>query len=498
MDNPFVDYGSIVRGDRFIGRAEDLRVVENRVIRPMEPGNLAVIGEPRIGKSSLVYKAIMERRRDLEAVKRLPIWINLAVFDHARVFFRSLVTQCCDELEDLGWMTDAVSKAAKRALEDELSWTEGYGRIQRFFRKVRDGGIKVILILDEFDHARILFRGDISGFQGLRELAYRPEWRVALVTTSRRTIRDIELQSQAISTLDGIFKKHYLVMFDEEDLAEYYRRLTHVGLPLDESIKDKIRYYCGGHPMLLEMLGYGLVEDFGQSGTVDVDRTAAQLEGAFLDQYDRLCELLREDGRLQSLLELLFTALDVPRPEVVDLEQYGLVRQAGERRYEAFSPHFQLYLQMVSRRSDLWPLLRETELALRALIQSKLSEKYAPKTWVEGIEKAKPKLKEALFDRCREMQARERRTFGSRSSENLIDFTYPGDLFEIISAEWNVFQPIFRMEPAAWRTRAGLISRVRNPYAHLREQVVHEHEKIIVEGYCREILAAIKNATSGT
>jgi hypothetical protein len=53
FENPFADYGSVVRGERFIGRTENLKVIENRYVRPKESGNLAIIGEPRIGKSSL-------------------------------------------------------------------------------------------------------------------------------------------------------------------------------------------------------------------------------------------------------------------------------------------------------------------------------------------------------------------------------------------------------------------------------------------------------------
>ena len=214
-DNPFADYGNIVRGERFIGRQESLRVVENRVIRPSEPGNLAVIGDHRIGKSSLVYKAIIERKDELITRRLVPIWVNLATYDQSPMFFRSLVTRCCDELEDLSWLSEPIQRVAERALKDELSWSEGYSQIQRFFEKVRQANVRIVFILDEFDHARHLFKGDISGFQGLRELSDRPEWRVTFVTTSRRTIRDIELQTQAISTFDGIFHKHYLAMFDD-------------------------------------------------------------------------------------------------------------------------------------------------------------------------------------------------------------------------------------------------------------------------------------------
>ena len=213
FDNPFADYGNIVRGKRFVGRSNDLRVVENRVIRPPEPGNLAIVGDYRIGKSSLIYKGVMEIKEQLASRRQLPIWINLATFDKASIFFRSLVTRAYDEMEDLGWLTEPIRNAANRVLEDEISWSEGYGRIQRFFEKVRQADYRILFVLDEFDHARHLFKGDVSGFQGLRELSYRPEWRVTFITTSRRSLREIELQTKAISTFDLIFHKHYLGMF---------------------------------------------------------------------------------------------------------------------------------------------------------------------------------------------------------------------------------------------------------------------------------------------
>jgi hypothetical protein len=180
---------------------------------------------------------------------------------------------------------------------------------------------------------------------------------------------------------------------------------------------------------------------------------------------------------------------------VVDLEQYGLVAQDPDGGYSAFSKHFRLFLQMTARQSDLWPLLRETELALRALIQTSLAEKYAPKDWLTGLEEARPKLKESIFDRCRAMQQREQKTFGRRASANLLDFAYPGDLFNIIHAEWDAFQSVFSMDRHQWNLRGAQVSRVRNPYAHLRESVLQAHEKIIVEGYCREILTAVGQAS---
>jgi hypothetical protein len=496
FENPFSDYGNIVRGERFIGRRNDLRVIDSRIIRPREPGNLAIIGEPRIGKSSLVYKAVIEARDDLIAKRLLPIWINLATYDQAPIFFRSLVTRCVDEMEELGWLSDPVRRTADRVLQDELSWGEGYGRIQRFFEKVRQSQVRVLFILDEFDNARYLFRGDVSGFQGLRELSYRPEWRVTYITMSRRTIRDIELQTQAISTFDGIFHKHYLAMFGQEDLNEYFLRLALVGIPTDPDLESRVNFYCGGHPYLLEMLGYELVELFRERQQTDVDVAARRIAQDFVAQYDRMVDLLREDGNLGKLLQILFgPVFDVKQTDVEELLRYGFITPDEQRgMYVAFSGHFQAFLELVEREMDvdLWPIWREAEVALRHIVTKVMLEHYGEQ-WVEKLEKARSHLK-SIFDHCRQAQQKEEKSFGSRASRNLLDFTYPQDLFAIIFAEWNNFKGIFGKDKNYWAQRAELLAKIRNPLAHNRDQALYDYERQIAEGYCREILAVIQSS----
>nr|WP_290665148.1 Swt1 family HEPN domain-containing protein [Ardenticatena sp.] len=492
--NPFADYGTIVHGERFIGRKNGLQVIESRVIRPRDPGNLAIIGDSRIGKSSLVYKAVIDRRDELLAKRLLPIWFTLSNYDHAPVFFRSLVARCIDELKELGWFSLNIQQAAERALQDALSWSEGYWRIQRFFEKVRKEGIRVLIILDEFDHARHLFREDISAFQGLRELSYRPEWRVSYIVTSRRTIRDIELQTQSISTLDGIFYKYYLSMFDVDGIEEYFDRLTSIGIPDNDSLREKITFYCGGHPYLLELLGYEVVEFFREEQVVDIDKAARRSMPAFLSQYDRMRELLREEGKLDKIIQVLFgPVVDVKWTDVENLLKYGFIKQDEQGTYTAFSEHFQTYLEIVERQFDwdLWPVWRQTEKALRQLITRMMRKKYGD-NWIEALEKAKSHLKRTIFDRCREAQAKEERVYGNRASSNLIDFTYPQDLFTIIFAEWDVFKEIFGQDKNYWGQRSQLLAKIRNPYAHNRDEVVYDYERQIAEGYCREILAVIK------
>jgi len=392
-------------------------------------------------------------------------------------------------MDDLNWLSEPIQLAAQRALNDELAWGEGYGRIQRFFGKVRQAGFTVLFILDEFDHARVLFKGDISGFQGLRELSYRPEWRVTFVTTSRRTIREIEEQTQAISTFDGIFHKHYLAMFNETDVEKYFLRLTSVGLSLNLEDKERILFYSGAHPYLLEMLGYEIVELFRQTQQVKIDESAKCIEASLLDQYDRLVELLQEDGQLKKLLQILFgPIIDVKQTDIDEFLRYGLIK-LHEDKYIAFSKHAQAYLKLIERSVDLWPVWRKTEMALRQMITAKMIELYGEE-WIGKLEKARPNLT-SMLDICRANQQKEQKTFGSRASQNLIDFAYPSDLFSIVFAEWNLFKAVFGKDKGYWGQRSELLTRIRNPLAHSRDSVINDYERQIAEGYCGEILASL-------
>ena len=95
---------------------------------------------------------------------------------------------------------------------------------------------------------------------------------------------------------------------------------------------------------------------------------------------------------------------------------------------------------------------------------------------------------------CRSAQQKEEKSFRDRASQNLIDFTYPGDLFEVITAKglWETFfQPIFGRDKAHWNERSVLLSRCRNPLAHNRDEALKPHERKTVEAYCDEIMSCI-------
>lgn len=499
FENPFVNYGKVVRGERFIGRHKIHSVIENRIIYPVNPGNLAIIGVHRIGKSSLAYKTIIEQKEKLIAKGILPIWIGLSSYDQSSEFFSSLVDECVNEMEDLDWLTEKIQRLADRALEDGATWD----RTKRFFKEVQKAGYGTLFILDEFDHARYIFKGE-TAFQRLRELADYPDYRLSLVLTSRRNIKDIEIAAGSSSPFHNIFQVQRLAVFNDDDLEIYFSRFSDIGISISDEQREHVLFYCGTHPYLLEMLGYEIVERYcqNQEQEIDVDKSANAILQSIFEHYDDMIRLLREEETLNKLLQILFgPVIDVKPPDVTELTNYGLIKQNDNGTYSAYSEHFHDYLKLHERSAgfsdEIWPIWRKTEKALREVVTITMSGVYGD-GWITELEKGRSNLKK-IFDVCREAQQKEEKTFSDRASKNLVDFTYPADLFTIIFAKglWQpYFQPLFGHNPNYWEQRKQLLSKCRNPLAHNRGETLKPHEFKTIEAYCTEILDILSEYVS--
>ena len=496
--NPFANYGRIVQGTRFIGRETIVNNIENRVIHPDSPGNLVIIGMHRIGKSSLAHKAIIEQKDNLTRKGVLPIWIGVASYDLSSDFFHALVKRSVREMKRLGWLSETIQEFADYALETEDSWDE----IKDFFTEIKEIGYRMLIVLDEFDHARHLFEGD-TAFQRLRELADYPDYGFSLVLTSRRSIRDIERLAGSSSPFHNIFQVQRLGMFNDEDMKIYFSRFSDIGIPMSDVDKERVLFYCGAHPYLLEMLGWEIVEGFrqNQKQEIDVEKAADAILQSIFGHYDDMIRLLREDETLNKLLQILFgPVIDVKPTDVTELQNYGLIKPTEHGTYAAYSEHFHDYLKLHERStefaSDLWPLWRDTEKALREVITTTMSEVYG-NNWIKVLGKQRPNLK-VIFDRCREAQQREEKSFRDRASQELIDFTYPADLFTIIRAKglWHpYFEPIFGHN-TNWEECKQFLAKCRNPLAHNRDNILSSGQRKRLEGYCEDILDVLSSVNS--
>ncbi len=127
MKNPFADYGSTVTGNRFIGRKEEIQAVKNRIFDERY-GNLAIMGLPRIGKSSLARHAIIQYQTEFPLEHILPVGINMGTIASTLFFYETIVYEINKKLliykplikKSLTNFTDQICKLNLNAVKKKL------------------------------------------------------------------------------------------------------------------------------------------------------------------------------------------------------------------------------------------------------------------------------------------------------------------------------------------------------------------------------------------
>ena len=492
--NPFATVGAIVYGEAHIGRMAQIDVLHQRVVAPSPPGATAIVGPPRIGKSSLAYHVFMRPEVREAQPRLLPVWINVGLQPGGERLFRKLADEVWTMITDQDEEEDqALRRRYDRVRDRSRDWYELQNDTQQFLKLVRQRGWKVALILDEFDSAREVFKALPGTFQALRELADNPDWSIGLVTTSRRELRDIVDQGDpAESTFPGIFRELPVTCFDQAELADLTGRAP-IAMSADdrEQLTGRLRGLTGGHPFLAS-----LVLDRLCAMATDMAFSSKRLETAvaetrteFRTYYRDLTELLRSDRRFRALLEILLgPQISSTIDDAERLLHEGLLVADGDG-YRAFSDDFGQYLTMVGRETDYWPTWVSVEHGLRDLVEEVLTSAY-PDGWPEGVRRARPSLSEQ-FDKWVKLMEREQRSFGERASGRLLDFTYPKDLYILIASYWDRFGKILGHDKKYWNDRFELLSKVRNPMVHNRMLAVTPAERELFHAYCTEILEVL-------
>ena len=496
LDNPFRNYGNPVYGKDFVGRHEIIRSITQRVLNH-SGGSLAIVGSPRIGKTSLAYHVFIDPQDALIEKKFLTFKIDLSTFSNHLELFLKLVMETLETLNDTNSQDEKLESIGKDLLTQNAPEIVIQHQVYRFFKGVKRAGWSVVAVIDEFDQARQIFK-DGMGFEALRTLAYEPKYGVNLVTTSRRPLHIITEQcNKDVSNFDNIFQTKYLQCFSFDELTELLNKLERIGLKVNPELVDFVWDNTGGHPYLASVLAFDLAQSWLDNHQYNLDDALTNSRDEFLKHYDKSIKLLKEDGNLdQMLLQTIFGP--VTQETILKaggLEKYGLIKQHKNGDYMAFSSHFEDYLRSVDRSTDLWNFWDETQRKLRKLVDELMAEKYGNLDWIPLLEKEDIKFKYEVFDKCRELQTREGKRLDSRAFVSLLDFTNMNDLWKIIDQHWNLFQPILGKEKDYWKLCFELLSTVRSPMAYKSpNKVFADYELEKAKEYCQEILPLLSKS----
>ena len=361
--NPYLNRVAIKDPAQFYGRTREVSKIFSR-IGASRPQSISVVGERRIGKSSLlnfinhpdVRTRYLDRSDsyvfafiDLQQKRRLTL----------TEFFKELFTLLAREVGD-----DRVR---------ELDPT--FDSVRAVLEKFRDEGRKLVVLFDEFDAITTNRAFDLEFYSFLRSVANNYD--VAYVTSSARDLQELcYTQLIADSPFFNIFTNVFLRAFSRTEALELIARPSiEAGLPL-ENYARRIIEIAGHFPYFLQIACSAyfdyLAENRGKLDREEIEATVLdEAKGQFRfiwdhmsDSYRRAIRDFMEQGRVEKEQEHAYE----------DLKRAGYFIE-DERGPRIFST---LFSSVISRPRIITTELRETDRAAMAVHDGKTEKVIAP------------------------------------------------------------------------------------------------------------------------
>jgi hypothetical protein len=215
--NPFLERGMIQSEGRFFGRQDELSFCLER-LRMMQ--SVSVVGERRIGKSSLLYRLaqIIPERLEVKSV----YYVDLQAIPDADSFWPAVLEQINSKGETRRDFVQALQRQ------------------------------KTILCLDEFDRTAESQRFGADFFNTLRSMANQGH--LAMVTATQRPLNAL-VQPDLTSSFFNLFVRRDLEPFSQEDQAAVRDGVLRIsqdsGVALSPDEIERAWARTGGHPWKL-------------------------------------------------------------------------------------------------------------------------------------------------------------------------------------------------------------------------------------------------------
>jgi len=493
--NPFADVGTTISGVRFIGREDELYQIGNRLFGAGGFGSVALVGIPRIGKTSLVAEAIRRAQPKLKKLKAVIVNQDLGSYSSVEMLFRALIGDLVEKLRENGWLNEAIEGCATRVIDEPIM---SFNAIRDVFGQIRRLGVRPICIFDEFDAGRYLLSGAPHCFHWLRELASVPEYKAALVLISKRRMQDVaRIAGHASDYWANVYMSLTLRQFTLEELDLFFDKLASTGVRSDDETKKEILSLSGRHPYLLDSCAFRMWQRMSHGLSQGVEWLRDTMRPVVRDYYQQVSSILCDTkGGDSTMLSKLIQVVvgpqwNIGRDGIDAMIEYGILSGENEKRLKTFSDGFDEYLSFIETTVDIWPLWRDSEKSLRDAMEILLIESLGA-NWPKELTVARPKIGSLIAD-CEEKMGRERARFGQRAAPSILAYAYPMDLFQVMAVDWPTFgEPLFGTDKQGWSSKFGVLAKVRTPLAHNRDDAVSEGERRQAEGVCKEILARIK------
>jgi hypothetical protein len=303
----------------FYGRERELQGTLAELRKPETPGNVSIIGERQIGKSSLLNQLYQALAAESQLVSIHTTTQNWNV-DGQADFFTHLY--------------QAIAEALTIPIGSPVM---DYAHFQDFIRHYADT-YRFVLLIDEFDRMTRNDYFDAVFFRNLRALGERPEYNFAYVLASYAPLCDICHQGDVQeSKFWNIFGTRYILgLLAEPEAKQLIVEPWQQSLAADLPPLADLFYYSGHHPALIQLLASEYWKAVYYGWNIDTDSLQPMLREHYLDLWQN-----RSEAERQLLLKLAHHD-NIPNNNItlIDLRQRGLVNSQNR----LFAPFFKSIL----------------------------------------------------------------------------------------------------------------------------------------------------------
>lgn len=359
--NPFIQRGMLKSSRLFWGRTSELNIIYSCLLgSEEEPQSVAVLGQRRIGKSSLLCRIYKKELADevyadlLEHTLTVLITMQNFVMSSSAQFYEQIL----DDIE-------AINAELKKMVEEARAKCENNQAksFKQLLRKLTDMGLSLVILIDEFEAVSKNQEFDLSFFNNLRALMQ--DRRLAFVISIQSNLEKLWegqlVNSPYSSPFFNVFQHLTLRGFTEDEAITYLQQFSAPDNPdlLNPEEVLLIRRIGGRHPFFINIAAYHLVENKISGNQLTLNEVEFEItnDPAVLLSYKYYWNALT-DGYRTLLMNLVSRGLEYPYSKEVEsdlhwLFKLSLLEKKENGGYLPFSESFLAFLcQQTSKKNS--------------------------------------------------------------------------------------------------------------------------------------------------
>jgi len=289
LNNPYTSRGPLHDARLFYGRVHDLNEI-GTFLRGNQ--SVSLVGPRKIGKTSLMLHLM--RAETMAALRigggNLFVYMDcqtLSSGQHDEIFAH-FYTEIAAALRAHGLQPEpalkaAVSKPTRFAFEGAL-------------RKLNQRGLRVVLMLDEFEQLTTNPQVDVNFYNALRSAAGR--LRLVFLTASARPLIELTYSERSQNILSSpffnIFAPLFLGLLSETEARNLIRApMEASGIVVSSRLENFIYQLAGGHPLALQIACFHAWDSPDDLYQIEL-RTMQELEAHFQYYWHNLSPAERD------------------------------------------------------------------------------------------------------------------------------------------------------------------------------------------------------------